>query len=130
MTLSKSLYTRGIQCPKSLLLKKYNSDALTPPDEATLARFETGNVVSDLACDLFPGGQELVYDSNDFKGMAETTKQWLDEGLEHIYEATFMSEGIIVMVGILRQTPGGVEVNEVKCSGEVKEIYLNDAEKR
>ncbi|MFA6630401.1 MAG: hypothetical protein WCS55_11635 [Sulfuricurvum sp.] len=49
MTLSKSLYTRGIQCSKSLWLKKYSSEVLTPPDATALARFETGNIVGDLA---------------------------------------------------------------------------------
>jgi hypothetical protein len=126
MSLSKSLYTRGIQCPKSLWLKKYNSDVLTQPDAAALARFETGNVVGDLACDLFPGGREVEYDASDFAGMAATTKRWLDKGLEHVYEATFIYEGIVVMVDILRQVPGGVEIYEVKSSGEVKEIYLHD----
>jgi len=58
--------------------------------------------------------------------MAATTKQWLDEGLEYIYEATFIYDGIVVMVDILRQTPSGVELYEVKSSGDVKEIYLHD----
>ncbi len=32
MNLSKSLYARGLQCSKSLWLKKYRSNVLTPPD--------------------------------------------------------------------------------------------------
>ncbi len=56
MTLSKSLYTRGIQCSKSLWLKKYSSELLSPPDATALARFETGNIVGDLACALFQTG--------------------------------------------------------------------------
>jgi len=43
MNLSKSLYTKGIQCPKALWLKKYNKEVLTPPDDSALARFETRN---------------------------------------------------------------------------------------
>jgi len=126
MALSKSLYTRGIQCAKSLWLKKYDPGVLTPPDAAAQARFETGNVVGDLACRLFPGGREIPYDAADFVGMAETTRRWLDEGLEYVYEATFIYDGIVVMVDILRRIPGGVELYEVKSSGDVKEIYLHD----
>lgn len=126
MLLSKSLYTRGIQCPKSLWLKKYNPDVLIPPDAAAQARFETGNIVGDLARDLFPGGREVDYDASDFAGMADVTRRWLGEGLEHVYEATFIHGGIVVMVDILRQVPGGVEIYEVKSSGDVKEIYLHD----
>lgn len=126
MHLSKSLYTRGMQCPKSLWLKKYAPNVLTPPDEAAIARFKTGNAVGDLACELFPDGREVAFDSQNFEKMAEMTRQWLDEGLEHIYEATFIFEGIVVMVDILRQTFDGVEIYEVKSSGSVKEIFLHD----
>jgi hypothetical protein len=41
MNLSKSLYTKGIQCQKALWLKKYNKEVPTPLDEIALVRFET-----------------------------------------------------------------------------------------
>lgn len=126
MTLSKSLYTRGIQCSKSLWLKKYSSEVLTPPDATALARFDTGNIVGDLACALFPNGREIPYMERNFAAMAELTREWMDEGLEYIYEATFIHEGIVVMVDVLRITPDGVEIYEVKSSSEVKDIYLHD----
>ncbi len=50
MKLSKSLYTRAIQCQKSLWLKKHNKDVLTPPNAAAQAIFQNGNEVGDLAC--------------------------------------------------------------------------------
>lgn len=126
MTLSKSLYTRGIQCSKSLWLKKYSSEVLSPPDATALARFETGNIVGDLACALFPNGREILYMEKNFAGMAELTREWIDEGLETIYEATFIHEGIVVMVDVLRVTADGIEIYEVKSSSEVKDIYLHD----
>lgn len=126
MSLSKSLYTRGIQCSKSLWLKKYRADVLTPPDASALARFETGNIVGDLACRLFPDGREIPYMEKNLRGMAELTRAWMGEGLEYIYEATFIYEGIVILVDILRNTPDGVEIYEVKSSTEVKEIYLHD----
>ncbi|WP_331775458.1 DUF2779 domain-containing protein [Sulfurospirillum sp. 1612] len=126
MNLSKSLYTKAIQCPKSLWLKKYKPEVLTPPDASALARFETGNVVGDLACELFPGGREIPYDSRDFKSMAQRTQAYLEEGVENIYEATFIYDGIVVMVDILRQTPEGLALYEVKSSTDVKPIYLHD----
>jgi len=126
MTLSKSLYTRGIQCSKSLWLKKYSPEVLTPPDATALARFETGNIVGDLACALFPNGREIPYMEKNFASMAERTREWMDEGLETIYEATFIHDGIVVMVDVLRMTPQGVEIYEVKSSSEVKDIYLHD----
>ena len=59
MNLSKSLYTKGIQCPKSLWLKKYKPSVLTQPVEQAQAISDTGNIVGDFACQLFPHGKEV-----------------------------------------------------------------------
>jgi len=125
MNLSKSLYTRGMQCPKSLWLKKYKLEVLTPPDASVQAVFETGNVVGELACQLFPDGKEVLF-TRDYGEMIATTKVLLDEGVQNIYEATFNYNGILVMVDILHVEPDGVEIYEVKSSTSVKDIYLHD----
>jgi len=52
MNLSKSLYIRGLQCVKSLWLRKYNKDVLTTPVSSAEAISETGNEVGSLACQL------------------------------------------------------------------------------
>jgi hypothetical protein len=125
MILSKSLYTTGIQCSKALWLKKYKPSFLAPPDESAQVIFETGNVVGDLACDLFTNGKEVSY-TKDYAEMISTTKQWLDEKVENIYEATFNFSGILVMVDILTIFNDEVSIYEVKSSTEVKDIYLHD----
>jgi len=127
MTLSKSLYTRAIQCPKSLWLKKYNPDVLEQPDESASSVFETGNIVGDLACELFPNGKEVVYSKNYDEMMAQT-KQYLDDGISAIYEATFKYHDILVMVDVLIiEDDGSFSIYEVKSSTSVKDIYLHDA---
>lgn len=125
MNLSKSLYTKGIQCPKALWLKKYKPNVLTPPDEQAQAIFETGNIVGDLACELFPAGKEVPYTIN-YDEMIATTKKWMEEGISNIYEATFNFNGILIMVDILKVESDGVSIYEVKSSTEVKDIYLHD----
>ncbi|RXJ90548.1 phosphomethylpyrimidine kinase [Arcobacter sp. CECT 8983] len=125
MNLSKSLYTKGIQCPKALWLKKYKPSVLTPPDEQSQAIFETGNIVGDLACKLFLGGKEVPYTTN-YDEMISTTKEYLEEGVSNIYEATFNYEGILIMVDILKVEDDSVSIYEVKSSTEVKDIYLHD----
>ncbi|MBC8237065.1 MAG: DUF2779 domain-containing protein [Helicobacteraceae bacterium] len=125
MTLSKSLYTRGIQCQKSLWLKKHNPSVLTLPDASAQAVFETGNVVGDLACELFPNGEAVPF-SRDSDEMIATTKKWMDDGVQNIYEATFNYDGILVMVDILHVCEEGVSIYEVKSSTSVKDIYLHD----
>jgi hypothetical protein len=125
MTLSKSLYTRGIQCQKALWLKKYKSDVLTPPDDSALAIFERGNVVGDLACELFPAGKKVPF-TRDYDEMISTTKEWIDDGVSNIYEATFNYDGILVMVDVLHVDSDGVHIYEVKSSTSVKDIYVHD----
>ena len=104
MLLSKSLYTKGIQCPKALWLKKYKPSILTPPDESAQAIFDTGNIVGDFACKLFPAGKEVPYSKN-YDEMITTTKQWLEGGVENIYEATFNFFGILVKLSFLKLPP-------------------------
>jgi len=126
MNISKSLYTRAIQCPKSLWLKKYKPEVLTPPDASAHAVFDTGNTVGALACELFPNGREVPF-SRDYDEMMATTQAWVDEGVRYIfYEATFAYEGILVMVDVLEVGEDGVSLYEVKSSTSVKEIYLHD----
>lgn len=125
MNLSKSLYTKGIQCPKALWLKKYKPSVLTPPDESAKTVFETGNMVGDLACKLFPNGKDVQF-SKDFSKMLNTTQKYLDEKIPHIYEATFEYQGILVMVDVLKVEDDGVSIYEVKSSTSLKDIYLDD----
>ncbi|EIF51364.1 DUF2779 domain-containing protein [Sulfurovum sp. AR] len=128
MNLSKSLYTRGLQCSKSLWLKKYKADVLTPPDASAKAIFETGDKVGALACQLFPEGKEVPFEGTTFDEKIALTKKWMDEGVQNIYEATFKYDDILVMVDVLHiNEDGSVEINEVKSSTEVKEVYLHDA---
>jgi len=59
--------------------------------------------------------------------MVETTARLLEEGVRDIYEATFIHDGILVMVDILHvEEDGSVSLYEVKSSTSVKEIYLHD----
>ncbi|MBN2833062.1 MAG: DUF2779 domain-containing protein [Campylobacterales bacterium] len=127
MHLSKSLYTRGLQCVKFLWLKKYKKDVLTPPDASAQAIFETGNLVGDLACQLFPNGVEIPYEGTTHEDKIIMTQDLINQGIKHIYEATFQYEGILVMVDILTIEDDIVTINEVKSSTAVKDVYLDDA---
>ena len=128
MYLSKSLYTRGLQCVKSLWLKKYNKAVLTKLDASQQAIFTTGDKVGKLACTLFPKGKEISYDNTSFDEKIKLTKKYLAKEIENIYEATFSYQNILIMVDILHvNKDGSVEINEVKSSTEVKEVYLHDA---
>ena len=127
MQLSKSLYTRGLQCVKSLWLKKYKKDVLTTPDDNAQAIFDNGNEIGDLACKLFPNGVEIPYANTSFDDKIALTQDLINSGQKVIYEATFKYDGILVMVDIFIIEDDVVTINEVKSSTEVKDVYIDDA---
>ena len=126
MALSKSLYIRGLQCEKSLWLKKKKPEVLQAPDDGAQAVFDTGTSVGELACELFSGGERIEY-TGDFGSQMARTKELIEHGTKVIYEATFCFDGILVMVDILRIGKDGLIINEVKSSTSVKEVYIDDA---
>ena len=126
MMLSKSQFLRGIKCPKSLWLYKKSDIPRDEPDEGQMARFEAGKVVGDLAKELFPGGREVAFDPENFPGMIKQTREWLNSGVDTIYEATVRAEGGFAMADILRRVEGGWEIYEVKSSTLVKDYHLYD----
>lgn len=127
LQLSKSLYTRGLQCVKSLWLKKYNKDILTLPNASSQAVFQTGNEVGDLACQLFPDGKKVAFELG-FDAMIELTKTLLNDHIVNIYEASFNFEKIFVAIDILHlNNDGSIDIYEVKSSTDVKDVYLHDA---
>lgn len=125
MTLSKSLYTTGIQCSKALWLKKYKSEVLALTDESAETRFKTGHTVGELACDLFPNGVKVDFNPN-LEQMVKETKKLLDSGVSVIYEAAFSFENTLVIVDIFEIDSEGISIYEVKSSTSLKDIYLHD----
>ena len=107
MNLSKSLYTRGLQCTKSLWLKKYNRDVLTAPGAQSQAIFAIGDKVGVLACELFPDGKEIPFEGTTFDEKIALTQRWMKEGITNIYEATFNFDNILVMIDILHINDDG-----------------------
>ena len=117
--LSKLRYTAFSQCPKNLWLKVYKPEKATT-DASLEARFAQGNEVGDLAMGLFGDFKEVTSHqedgSLDLQKMIELTKQYMDEGVENICEASFSCEGGYCAVDILRKTPGGWAIYEVKST--------------
>ncbi|MFG5127153.1 DUF2779 domain-containing protein [Campylobacter lari] len=126
MFFSKSRYTRGTQCVKSLWLKTHKNEVLSMPDENALAKFSTGNKIGELACELFPNGVKIEFEGSSFDEKCEQTKKLLENNQEIIYEATFCYDGILIMIDILQNTKDGLIINEVKSSTSLKDIYTDD----
>jgi len=126
--LSKTLYIRGLQCEKSLWLKKHKPDVLSPPNEKLQQAFDDGHQFGALAQKLFPGGREIVFRGTTINQKLARTKQWIDQKVPSIYEATFKYNDVLCLVDILQiNRDGSVEIYEVKNANEVKEVHINDA---
>ena len=125
MNLSKSRFIKGMQCQKLLWLLAHKKDAISPPSKEQGQIFSIGNEVGELACELFPKGARIHF-CDGISYNAKRTKELLDSGTSVIYEATFIYEGIVVMVDILQNTPQGLIINEVKSSTSLKEVYIYD----
>jgi len=124
MNLSKSLYLRALQCPKSLWLYKKRPELIESKQNSTL--FQRGFEVGEQAKKLFDGGVEIEFDPDNFKDMIEKTKKFLEKE-KIIYEATFNANGIFAMADILVRNNDGWNMYEVKSSTSVKDYHIDDA---
>ena len=120
MGLSKSRYTTFCQCPKALWLKTYKPELEIIP-EALQTRFATGQEVGALARELFT--PYLNVDTRKPDGFADidemihkTALAIDDMTVDTICEAAFAFDGNYCAVDILRRSPNGWEVYEVKSS--------------
>jgi hypothetical protein len=117
--LSKSRYTAFCQCPKNLWLKVFEPEKATK-DPALEARFEQGNMVGDLAMQLFGDYVDVTtIDADnhlDLTAMVDKTQQEMANGTENICEASFARNGHYCAVDILRRNSDGWDIYEVKSS--------------
>lgn len=125
MNLSKSRYTKGIQCPKILWMDAHMPELFDKSvmNEAVL---KTGNEVGDLAMGYYGDYIEVPFDRSDFEGMAAYTQELLEQGIPTICEATFAFDGCLCMVDILRAEDDGVHIVEVKSSTKINDINYHD----
>jgi hypothetical protein len=123
--LSKSRYTRGLQCHKSLWLLTHSPELRTEPDASLQSRYDEGHVVGELAQELFPGGVMIPFDGLSFDEQIRLTAQAM-QSAKVIYEAAFSHNGVFVKADIMRKGRQGWDIYEVKSSTDIKDVHLND----
>lgn len=124
--LSKTLFLKGIQCPKLLYLTKYNPELRDEISEEQEYLFQTGTEVGLLAQQLFPGGVEIPYDGLSHNEQLEETQRAISNRNQTIYEASFSYDNIFVKNDLLHKGKKGWKLYEVKGSTEIKDVYLDD----
>jgi hypothetical protein len=124
--LSKSLFMRGIQCPKSLYLHKCHPEWRDETSETQENLFQSGIEVGLLARQLFPGGIEIPYEGLSHNDQLQMTQKALSDGIKTLYEATFSFDNIFVKNDLLHRGKKGWSLYEVKMGTGLTEVYLND----
>ena len=124
--LSKSLFMRGIQCPKSLYFHKYHPEWRDEISEGQEALFQGGRAVGLLARELFPGGREIPYDGLSHSDQLQETQKAPNNGIQTLYEATFSFDNIFVKNDLLHRGQEGWGLYEVKMGTKLTEVYLDD----
>ena len=125
MGLSKSKYTRGVQCPKMLWMERHMPEQF---DESVMneAILLTGSAVGDVAMGYYGDYVEIPFDPSDWDGMIARTRELVAAGTPVVCEATFSYDYNLCMVDILRVEPDGVHIVEVKSSTHLNDIYYHD----
>ena len=132
MSISKTDFMRGMQCPKMLWLDAHRAELKKIPP-ATQERLDRGNEFGDKAMAMFgPYAEVTTYFPNtkylDKKKMVLKTKHHIEKGTENICEASFDYKGYFCAVDILHKVDEGVyELYEVKDSPSVKPQFVKDA---
>jgi CRISPR/Cas system-associated exonuclease Cas4 (RecB family) len=124
--ISKSQYTRGLQCLKSLWLYNYRRDLMDEVTPSKQAIFDQGHEVGDLARRYFPGGVLLDEDRDHIEESIARTTKLIKEGAKVLYEATFSAEDVLVRCDIIRKVGNAWHLIEVKSSTQLKEQHLPD----
>ncbi len=124
--LSKSLFIKGLQCPKSLYLHKYHPELRDEIDESKEMLFKSGHEVGILAQKLYPSGITIPYEGLSKEEQINKTKREIENGATIIYEASFSYNDVFIKADIMRKEAKGWNLYEVKSSLDLKDYYLDD----
>lgn len=126
--LSKTKLLTSVQCTRKLWLESHRPTLHTEPRSSAESRFATGNVVGEIARELYGRGEgHLVSFDQGVPGALEQTGALLARGgAAPIFEATFDYDGLIVRVDILDRSRGAPRIVEVKASTRVQDHHLLD----
>ena len=127
MGLSKSRFTKGMQCYKALWFATHRKELADPIDAATQQRFDDGTAVGRIALALYPDGVEVTEEFWQHEEALATTERVVADDPSAIFEGAFKARGVFVRPDILaRVGPGEYDLYEVKSSTQAKDQHVWD----
>lgn len=120
-TLSKSSFLHGRQCQKRLWYEVNRPGEVPPADAATLAIFDQGHAVGEIARRLYPDGREAAPGIWGWPAVVAATREAL-AACRPLFEPGFVHGGGACRVDILVPVGDGAwDLLEVKSTASVKE---------
>lgn len=123
--LNKSLYLKGLRCEKLLWLQKHEPDQADPINQTSKMLMKQSQDVEKRARELFPAGPFIPYE-NPLSQKISKTCRMIQKQEPIIFDATFQYQGITVKTDVLKWSPQGWELYEIKSSGYKKAIYYKE----
>jgi hypothetical protein len=124
MALSKTRYMYGVQCPK-LMWKKANEPPVSLSKVAQ-QRIRTGYKIEEYAYTLFPTATLVSTEKMDFYEALRKTKPLLARQAVTLLQPVFASDGINCKPDILKKSPSGWELFEVKSTAHIEPRHIQD----
>jgi len=126
--ISKSRFVSGIQFEKKLYFDLYRHDLKPIISENQQLLFDRGSDVGILAQQVFPNGLDASPESfYDFSPSILNTRQWIQKGVQTIYEASFFHDEVLAALDILHHVNDERWAIEVKSSTSIKDYHITDA---
>lgn len=124
--LSKSRYSKGLQCLRMLHLDCYLPDEATPMGATEQTRLEMGTEVEKLARLLFPNG--ILVEGESFADQVAITRGLLkDKKTKYLFQPSFLFNNVRIRVDVLRRNRGNTwDLIEVKSVTKIAEEHLPD----
>ena len=101
--LSKSQYTKGLQCLKALWLYRHRKDLKTAPDAFQESIMESGTEFGELARKRWPGGVLIKADHMHPEDAVAETAKAIEGGALRLYEAAFLFDDVLVRVDVMER---------------------------
>ena len=128
IALSKTKLLSLAQCRRKLWLETYSPELVPEPSAEKTALLATGNVVGQIARQLYGrGGGHVVGFDRGLRAAIDATRALVERGgRDPIFEATFEHDGVSVRIDVLDRSETEPKIVEVKSSARVKDHYLDD----
>lgn len=125
-TLTKSLYTLGLDCPRLLWKKVHQPETLPPFDKIRQFRTSQGNIIGDLARKLYPKGILLPEDKSLYKQNLKLTQEAI-KNRQLCFEAGIEHQNLYARADVLIPVEKDQwDIAEVKSSTKIKDKHYHD----